>query len=287
MMRVRLTTLDRLKREIGTEKTTADTDFSRYIDNASGLITSTVRRQFVPTYETWRYRRDAQRDAFALQLDRDLLEVIQLLTPSGGTLASTDYQLLPLNESAKYRIELTQEGGQAWNFPSRSGTVTLTGWWGYHDDYANAWDATDTLQGTLTASGTTVRVALSQTLNGTIQPVFEVGDYIRVTTAGTVEAMRTTAGTVTSGTPQLTVIRGELGTTAIAHTGTGVPVDRYQHVRDVQAFADRLAVWFYQNKDLVSSYFEVADGTVRINSTLQGELEQLVRHYDRMRFEVI
>ena len=89
-------------------------------------------------------------------------------------------------------------------------TVTVTGLWGLHRDYASAWAAVDALTAGITSSATTVPVADA---DGTdeygLTPRFSPGDLIKVDD----EFMEITA----IASNNLTVRRAQNGTTAAAH----------------------------------------------------------------------
>lgn len=107
------------------------------------------------------------------------------------------------------------------SFPTTE--AVITGVWGYNGDYANAWQAIDTLEtvGGINASVTSLLVA---DVDGSdaygITPRLSAGNYIKIGS----EIMLVIATNTT--TNAVTVKRGELGTTASVHLENDV-VSRY------------------------------------------------------------
>lgn len=293
MIRAHYTTLTSVKRQKGIPQGSTDpllpsTDDDRLqeaLEWASGWITDqTFGRVFVPVYDSRYYRRD---DVYypgydssdgLLQLGADLLAVDTLTNGDGTAIAGTQYELLPLNRWPKQEIGLRYGGGAAWNFDHRGSTGTVTGFWGYHDDYPRAWKTAGSLVGTLNADDTAAIVS-------TYAP-YEVGDYLRLTSSGTQELVQVTAiGTVTGslmGT--LTLERGVNGTTGAAH-GTATDAPRYQQVRQIQKACNDLAVFYYDHRDAVESAVEVIEYALRLETKIPGRIWNAVQLFARSRFE--
>jgi len=203
------------------------------IERASRIIDQMTRRWFYARTET-RYF-DHPRSTWELMLDADLL-ACTTLTVDSSAVDAANYYLYPVNIYPKQWIELHK--GAAVSFlwtdtPQRS--ISIAGVWGYHDDYANAWEGSgDTVQNTteISASGTTLTVvdggnfAVRQTLLCESEQVLVTG---------------------ISGN-NLTVKRGHNGTTAAAHAN-GKALSIWRPPYDVQHIAIRLAAWLYQQKD--------------------------------------
>jgi hypothetical protein len=101
------------------------------IEAASRAIDSFTGRQFYATSAT---RYFSAEDADCLFIP-DLLTVTTLKTDGDGdrtfetTWATTDYDLLPFNDSPKTRIELAPNGNNT--FPTHAKGVEIVGSWGY------------------------------------------------------------------------------------------------------------------------------------------------------------
>ena len=125
------------------------------------------------------------------------------------------------------------------------GEVTVTGVWGWHDDWSNAWiDSGDTVQDApLTVSATTLTVTNADGLDTDGRsPRFQVGHLLRVDDEYLhVRAIDTTTNT-------LTVTRGVNGTTAATHVA-GTPISVYRPAADVESLVLRWAGWLYREPD--------------------------------------
>jgi hypothetical protein len=101
-----------------------------------------------------------------------------------------------------------------WYDSGYSAIVTVTGQWGYHPDYAYAWQAEDLVKDAGGISGSVNEITVADAdgadwLGRT--PRFSAGQLLRIET----EYLRVTA--VNTTTNKLTVRRGVNGTTAAAH----------------------------------------------------------------------
>lgn len=94
-------------------------------------------------------------------------------------------------------------------------TATVTGVWGIHRDYANAWASIDALAANITDSATTLTVANADGNDSLgLTPRLSAGSIIRIDS----EVMTVLAVDVNNNI--VTVARAMLGTTAAAHTAT-------------------------------------------------------------------
>jgi len=153
------------------------------------------------------------------------------------------YNLTPYN-----RIALKTSGTQTNLF--YSGTIqqanSVTGIWGYHEDWDNAWwDSQDTVQNAtqITAAGTSLTVTDADGVNLLgVTPRFKVDILLKIEDEYLYIIAKDTATNV------LTVLRGVNGTTAAAHA-TDTTIYTY-HVQDeINHWVLRLAAWLYRQKD--------------------------------------
>jgi len=138
------------------------------------------------------------------------------VSPASGVTPQTPYRLLYLTQNA-------MSGGYTWyNLVCRSSlcvtrtqTVQVTGTWGFHRDYAAAWQAADTLDGDIDSTTTTVTV---HDVDGAdyqgFTPRFSQGNLIKIDD----EYMR--VNDLDTTTNELTVQRAQNGTTGAAHSDT-------------------------------------------------------------------
>lgn len=266
-----LTTLDHARRIIGLGISQTDNDalLRMYITQASSLIQNWIcKRQFVPYVETRKYSSRGEHIKYdlSLMLDADLLE-IHTLTNGSTTYTAGDYYLVPTNSYPKRFIELAWDGNYAWsNSAAIQEAVSVTGVWGYHPDWLNAWgESGDSIQdvGGISASVTTITVADADGLDDRGLPRFSVGDWLRLGTGATAEYLYVTAVNTAANT--LTVKRGQRGTTA-ALRAKDVEIDVYRQTPDIQLAADKLVLWAYQNRDAVSDMMQVITDKVELKT---------------------
>jgi hypothetical protein len=206
-------------------------------------------RTFYPQSATRYY--DHPDDASWLELDEDLLEVTTFTTKNTATsIAAADYFLMcgdTYNLTPYDRIVLKTDGDQT--SLEYSGTAqkanAVTGIWGYHDDWSNAWeDSQDEVENDpLTASGTSITVndADGAGLYG-LKPRFQEFQLLKIED----EYVYVTAVNATANT--LTVVRGANGTTAASHV-QDTTISIYQPMINVVQAAKDLAKYLYMNKD--------------------------------------
>ncbi len=126
---------------------------------------------------------------------------------------------------------------------TKTRVITVTGVWGWHDDYANAWKASgETIPvGGITSSATTFTVAnASGADEWNLSPRFQVGQLLKVDA----EYMHLVG--ITSNT--LTVVRGANGSTAASHTASA-PIFVYVPPIDIVEITLRWAGWLYKTED--------------------------------------
>lgn len=247
--------LDRLKEAILEDATDATDDekLRRWILQASKVITTLARgRRFVPFIDTryydhprepatiqWggtQYSYDDIRFSDTLRLDEDLLEVDTLTTENGNTTIQSSDQFLMsgdnYNRTPYNRIVLKLDGDQ--NTFLYSGTTqqanAVTGTWGWHDDWGNAWvDTLDTVEDNpLSSSATTLTVndVDGADLYGQT-PRISPGMILKVES----EYLYVTATDTASNTA--TIIRGINGSTAASHA-QNTAINSYQVPFDIQ-----------------------------------------------------
>uniref|UniRef100_A0A6M3J628 Uncharacterized protein n=1 Tax=viral metagenome TaxID=1070528 RepID=A0A6M3J628_9ZZZZ len=273
-----------LKRYLGIDSTETDDDtlLSLLCEAASRIWDGWTARRFYPRSET-RYYDHPERDSSILLLDDDLLEVTTLTTENTGTTIGSTDRLLRCGRSWNMmpydRVELKSDGTTT-TF-SFSGTPqkanALTGIWGYHEDWANAWvDSQDTTENDpLAAAGTSITVndADGANLYGTT-PRFKVGQLLKIES----EYLYVSAKSET--TNALTVVRGVNGTTAAAHDqNTAIYI--YQPMHQIVQAVKRLAGYLYKQKD--SQVFDVTAfpeaGVMEIPQGLPRDVKLLIPMY--------
>lgn len=157
-----------------------------------------------------------------LYLDRALLEVVSIIDGDGSTLAAEAYTALPRAGWPKWSIRLNDPDAH-WAIPyasSAEDAVAVTGVWGCHSRYPNAWLTVDSVQdvGGISANATTVTVAAAASADPYGRtPRLSPGMLLRIDDEYL--AVMSVTGNAVS------VVRGQHGTTAAAHAaGAAVKV---------------------------------------------------------------
>ena len=223
---------------------TADTDDDGRLlvslRQATAQIDRYTARRFAPVKQTRRY--DVQ-DPFYLRLDIDLLELDTLTNGDGSNIDLGDVLLIPTGDGPKSVIRLDPEGDAFFIYEaSPVQALQVTGIWGFHDNWSEAWrDTADTVEDNpLSSSATTITVNDADGSDSAdLSPRFQVGQLLKIED----EYLHVTAVDTTSN--ELTVIRGVRGTTAASHAqNTAISV--YVPPQDIQALCLRWATWLYQ-----------------------------------------
>lgn len=228
---------------------TADTADDARLIGALGAATAAIERRlgrrFIPQRATLAHPIH-KRDRSLLLLERDLLTLLTLEDAS-GTIPASDYALLPADPPHS-AIELLNGRTFIWDdAPYRA--VSITGIWGWHEDWANAFRSSgDTVQNNpLSASATSLTVTDADGADSAhVSPRFQVGHLLKIGD----EYLRVLA--VNTTTNILTVARGVGGTTAVSHAQT-TAISTFQPPEDVRQLCVRWAAWLYREADAVQS----------------------------------
>jgi hypothetical protein len=225
-----------------------------------------------------------------LRLDDDLLQVVTLTTQNGNiTISSDDYWLMT-GENYNYppydRIRLKPNGTTT--LFSYSGTVfqanQVDGYFGYHEDWAEAWQQVDTVQDDPLAAGATVVTVAD--VDGEdeqgLEPRFKTQQLVRFGSGATAEYSY-----LINKSPEtniLTVKRGVNGTTATEHAqGTAIYV--YRPMAEIEHALLVLAAWSYRRKDSIGTFDDrpVASptGMIIMPNYLPPEVRDMIKGYKR------
>jgi hypothetical protein len=117
---VDLTTLSAVKTQLGigtdgTLNTTDDTLISLYVTQASQLIETETARTFSSTVQTLYYDVGYPvTDGRTLYFDQDWLGVDTVVNGANGTLAPSQFRLLPVHDTPKYGLQLLNSTSMYW-----------------------------------------------------------------------------------------------------------------------------------------------------------------------------
>jgi len=133
------------------------------LEYASRYIDGKTSRWFYPRIEMRNYSiPDYPYTGREICFDADLLEVITFLNGDNTSVAATNYNLHPKNESPKYKLMMKETSTVVWETDSDGEyehVLDLTAIWGYHSRYVNAWKVGSTLAEALDANETEFDVA--------------------------------------------------------------------------------------------------------------------------------
>ena len=236
-----IATLDALRQHIGFSPTDTSDDsrLQAALWAATRRIERATHRHFTPRRATLPHDIDPH-EPTVLDLRDDLLELIAI--SDIGPLDTDDTLLLP-GDSLKL-----QSGVPFQYDTSPLQAVQVTGIWGWHDDWENAWlSVIDTLQLALSDSSNILFV--DDVDGGTPYdggPRFQVGQFIRIEE----EYMRVLKTNATG--DYVTVKRGINGTTVVSHDA-GAYVGLFQPVPDVVALCLQIATSLYREPDMGQS----------------------------------
>jgi hypothetical protein len=262
-------TLTELHTRLGVDEPTDDLILLDTIDKASRYIEQQTGRYFYPRIATYYF--DWQSTTALTFYGYDLLSLTTLTTKNGATTISSGYFLVKSGDYNRQPfdailLDLSGTTGLSYaDTPQRS--QTITGVWGYHEDYTNAFIASgDTVLNSpsISASVTSITVA-----NGNN---FEIGQMLRI---GTEWLYLSGISTNT-----LTVERGINGSTAAIHLAT-TAISIYKPDQNLHRVAVQLAAWLYKQYDapFTGQTQAGADGTVDIPGGLPVAVSSFINEY--------
>jgi hypothetical protein len=199
---------------------------------ASEHLEDQTSRRYVPYVDTRYFDVPApdSLDPRELRLDDDLLEVISLTNGDGTTVPSTEYVLRQgdtRNHTPYNNIRLKSTSTYYWAPDSAGdhmGVIGVSGLWGYHNRYAQAWRLASTAAEAMDSSETGLDVASAAS--------FAVGNLIRFDNElGYLSAI---AGST------LTITRNENNSSPVSHL-TGINVYAWQVMAGAKQAAFEIA----------------------------------------------
>lgn len=230
-------TIAELKAEKGITKSTRDPVLLEKIRDASRMIDAISNRFFYPLKETRLFNVPPDECDNRLQLDRPLLEVLTLLNGDGTTMTTSHYLLYPSNVYPKHSVGIKKTSSVLWQTDSNADTeqvISLSAIWGYHSDYANAWqDSAGTVQNTteISASATSLAVQSGKLKDGQLIKIESEYCYVA-------------ALAMSGSNDAATIVRGVHGTTAAIHPN-GAAIYIWQPERVIAELCKEVALGLY------------------------------------------
>jgi hypothetical protein len=239
-------TLDALRSRFGLAASDTGDD-ARLLDKlrqATSQIERYTGRSFSPLVATRKF--DYQDRRTLIFRGFDLMALTSITNGDGATVIDSS-AIIPLGGDVGpiWGVELDLTLAYFYYLTTKTRCIQVTGIWGWHDDYANAWKSSgDAIPGGgINSSATSFTVSsVSGADAWNLTPRFQVGQLLKVDS----EYMHLVG--VNMGTNTLTVVRGAGGSTAAAHAA-GAPISVYVPPADIVEIALRWAGWLYKSED--------------------------------------
>ena len=262
----------RLHRGLQTTETSSDAVLQSMIAEASAEFIEGLNERIPMPYEDTRRFGTSHLYGLDLKLRDDLLAVSSITNGNGEAVAGNLYNLRPDNRYPKHTVELVSNGGTYWNLAYREDRVAISGTWGYVPNYETCWKNSTSVipEGILTDSASSVTLSTGK------GALFEVGQYISVVTSSAREVMQVTAVS----TDTLTLSRGELGTTAAAHTSADV-IYQYRQLADIQQAVREMVVYKYLSKDKIGGTTRIYEGGTLVVEDISPSVESTRKRHAR------
>jgi hypothetical protein len=288
MENVAYCTLDDAKLELATDATSDDDKLQRYIRTASRRVDGVLRNRvplFAPYTETRRiivtpHAIDSANGT--LNLGTNFLLEASGVTSAGGIVLtpSTQWDYYPTPNATPYsQLRRVSCCGSWYDWcnsdcdPYRY--ISIAGVWGYHTDYATAWQTSDTLAAAVVSTSATEITLTNADGTDTYYsiPRLSVGSLIRIDTE-IMDVIR-----INYNTNKATVRRGVLGTTAATHNN-GTAVYAWQVEEPIRRGVARQAAFMNARR----GRFDVTTGdglggTTRYPQDLLPELVSILNEY--------
>jgi hypothetical protein len=238
---------------------------------ASAQIDRYTGRTFIPVVASRRFDWCSARTL--LFRGFDLLELTGVANGDGTTIDPAAVIALGGINGPIVGVELDVTKAFFVYLTTKTRALTVSGVWGWHDDYADAWKPSgDAIPGGgITSGATTCTVASVGGVDGwNLSPRFQPGQVLKVDS----EYMHLVAAN--SGTNTLTVVRGANGSTAASHAAAA-PISIYAPPADIAEIALRWAGWLYKMEDagdFGGASAEPAIGGINVPPAIPPDLAQ-------------
>ncbi len=279
-------TLDDTKKELKAKdavNTTEEPKLRNYIRTVSSRIDEIMgtprRPYFAPYTEQRKFRLSARRvnswdNVFWLD-NSPILSVLSVLR--GASDISSVVEIYTDREEVDRGLRITDNCSSWWDCTHQRPPVFIyiTGVWGWHEDYDNAWDKVDDVLDAagITATDTEITVADAdgEDLEG-YTPRFSPGNLIRIDS----ELMDVTA--VNTTTNVLTVRRARNGTTAAAHL-INADIEVYQVDIRIRRIVTRQSALLYARRGAFQVETLDGVGVVTYPQDLLSELKATLQGF--------
>jgi len=237
-------TLSQVRASLQLESTGYDALLLEALRRASRLLEAESGRVYYPEYAIW-YLDGSGKSS--LWLPETLLELTEIALSSDlGTtftaLGATDVWWSDGKnyDRPPYQLAILNPNGSYSQFYNTQRAVRITGWWGWHGDYGQAWETLSVAipSGGITAQATTLTVTANALDVWGRKLLLEPGQILRI------EDELVLVTDVDGTTGALTLLRGRGNTTAASHSaGTAIQLWHPDELAQ-QAVVTQASRWF-------------------------------------------
>ena len=269
--------------------TVDDATLVNFINRASRAVDTYTRRKFYPRYETRYYDFI---DSKFIRLDDDLLSLSALRTQNGASLVSSSALFLQTGDNYNRgpfdKIVLKIDTGSVLQY---SGTVQkaneVEGWWGYHEDYPNAWVDTGTsLLTDYLASAGSINLAGAGSFGTGASDRF--GEHPRISVGDLLKIKEQYFHVLAPGSAgnNIALVAPYANGTSGASAGSGASIAKFYYEPDIEWATRRLATWLYGGRDtpFQSKTAFVQLGTIEIPVALAVDVKAKLERFKRRTF---
>lgn len=276
-------TLAEARAELKATTTTDDAKLYTHLRTVSARIDrefSQRRPLFVPFIEARQIRvtpASINSDDNVLYIGQNLLALTAASVNGTALVVGTTVEAWPTLTSPVRALRLMDWSNSWYSYCTTEGTplfASVTGVWGFHRDYPNAWLSVDTLAAAIvSAAATTFTVA---NVDGSDPygrtPRISAGNLLKVDD----EYMEVVSTNIS--TNVVTVIRGVNGSTAATHVISSA-VSVWQVEEPVKRACARWAAFLYARMGAYESSAITDIGIINYPSDLLGEIKRILQEY--------
>lgn len=256
------------------------------LKTASRSADKYTRRWFFPKRDTRYYD---YKESQVIKLDADFLSLDTLLTQNGDETVSSGVVILQTGDNYNHPpynlIVMRSDSGCTFNYSGTDQRANqVTGWWGYNEDYSNAWISTGASLSTSYISGAgSIGISGGSTGTGASDangdsPRLSPGDVIRIDG----EVMQVTAGLNNSAI----LVLGHTNGTSANHHAASTAIEKFIPEPDINWATVRMAGWLYGQgmTPYESKTAFVTIGTINIPQGMAADVKQRLDRFVRMTF---
>ena len=267
-----------------------DPTLVNFINRASRAVDAYTRRKFYPRYETRFYDLI---DTKSIRLDDDLLALSALRTQNGACLVASEVIFLATgdnwNRGPWDKIVLTSDSGSALQYsgtPQKANEVM--GWWGYNEDYSNAWvDIGTSLLTDYTASAGSINLGGAGSFGTNASDV--LGNHPRVAVGDLLRIGEQYFNVLASGSQgnQIALVAPYANGTSGTSAGSGASIARFFPEPDIEWATRRMAAWLFAGRDTPyqtkTAFIQL--GTLEIPMGMAVDIKQKLDKFKRRTFQ--